>query len=127
MPAICMFRGIVDEYVAKGFDRRTAEYFASGRKKILSVTPNENFTLILTFDNGEKRSFDMKRIIEDGTVFAFLSQPSNFMRVYLDEDGSVCWDIDPDVDSNVIWSNKVDLSPDSCYLDSALLEMPSDG
>ena len=118
---------IVDEYVAKGFDRRTAEYFANGRKKILSVTPDENFTLVLTFDSGEKRSFDMKQIIEDGTVFAFLSKLSNFMRVYLDEDGSVCWDIDPDVDSNVVWSNKVDLSPDTCNLDSELLEMPSDG
>ena len=117
----------VDEYIAKGFDRRTAEYFASGRKKILSVTPDENFTLILSFDGGEKRSFDMKPIIEDGTVFAFLSKPSNFVRVYVDEDGSVCWDIDPDVDSNVVWSNKVDLSPDTCYLDSELLEMPADG
>lgn len=115
----------VDEYVAKGFDRRTAEYFASGRKKILSVTPGEDFMLLLSFDNGEKRGFDMKRIIEDGTVFAFLSKPSDFMRVYLDEDGNVCWDIDPGVDSNVVWSNKVDLSADTCYLDSELLEAPS--
>lgn len=111
---------------AAGFGCRSAEYFASGRKKILSVTPGDNFTLILVFDSGEKRIFDMKHIIEDGTVFAFLSDSSNFMRVYLDQDGSVCWDIDPAVDSNVVWSNKVDLSPDTCYMDSELLEMSSD-
>lgn len=43
---------------------------------------------------------------------------NNFRRVYLDEDHSVCWDIDPNVDSNEVWNNKVDLCPDSCYVDS---------
>lgn len=42
----------------------------------------------------------------------------NFRRVYLDEAHSVCWDIDPNVDSNEVWNNKVDLCPDSCYVDS---------
>lgn len=32
------------------------------------------------------------------------------------------WDIDPDVDSDVVWSNKVDLCPDSCYVDSVPLD-----
>lgn len=113
----------VEEYIARGFDRRTAEYFASGRKKIVSVTPGEGFTLILDFDSGEKRRFDMNRIIENGTVFAFLSDPCNFARVYLDEDGCVSWDADPAVDSRVVWSNKVDLSPDTCYLDSKPIEV----
>ena len=27
-------------------------------------------------------------------------------------------DIDPNVDSDVVWNNKVDLCPDSCYVDS---------
>ena len=112
----------VEAYIAKGFDRRTAEYFAGGRKRILTVTPDKDFTLILDFDNGEKRRFDMKNIIEEGTVFSFLSSPSNFARVYLDGDNCVWWDIDPTTDSNVVWNNKVDLSPDSCYLDSEPLE-----
>ncbi len=112
----------VEEYAARGFDRRTAEYFAGGRKKIVSVAPGENFTLLLDFDNGETRRFHMNPIIEDGTVFAFLSDRSNFERVYLDEDGCVSWDIDPAVDSRAVWSNKVDLSPDTCYLDSEPVE-----
>jgi len=117
-----MPRGI-EEYLAAGFDRRTAEYFASGRRKILSVEPEDGFTLLLTFDNGEQRRFNMKDVIEEGTVFAFLSDPANFKRVYLDDTGSVCWDVDPTVDSKKVWNNKVDLSSDTCYLDSKLLEV----
>lgn len=42
----------------------------------------------------------------------------NFERVYVDAQHSVAWDIDPNVDSDVVWSNKVDLCPDTCYIDS---------
>lgn len=47
---------------------------------------------------------------------------ADFSRVYLDADGSVAWDIDPTVDSEVVWSNKVDLCPDGCYIDSVPME-----
>lgn len=40
------------------------------------------------------------------------------MRVYLDDTHSVCWDIDPTIDSKEIWENLVDLCPDSCYMES---------
>lgn len=113
----------VEDYLAAGFDQRTAEYFAGGRRRILSVEPGDGFILLLTFDNGERRCFDMTGIIEEGTVFAFLSDPANFRRLYLDDTGAVCWDIDPEVDSNKVWSNKVDLSADACYLDSKLVEV----
>lgn len=105
-------------YLSKGFDEKMARYFASGRRKIVEVSPSENFTLLLQFDNGENRRFDMKPIIKPKTVFAFLGENSNFQRVYLDDCNCVAWDIDPTVDSRVVWNNKVDLSPDTCYVDS---------
>lgn len=108
----------INYYLAKGLDPVMAEYYASGRKKIISVTPNDDFTLTLNFDNGEKRLLDCKPILEDGTVFAPLKIYDNFKRVYLDECHCVSWDIDPTVDSNVVWNNKIDLCPDSCYVDS---------
>lgn len=46
-----------------------ANYFASGRKKITSVIANEDFTLLLVFDNTEKRIFDMKPYLKKNTVF----------------------------------------------------------
>ena len=59
----------IEYYLSKGFDRPMAEYFASGRKKIVSVTPNDNFTLNLKFDNGETRLFDCNNLLKTGTVF----------------------------------------------------------
>lgn len=108
----------VEYYLEKGFDRRTASYFAAGRRKIEDVAPGDNFTVLLRYDNGESRILDMKPVIQPGTVFAFLSDPVTFSRVYLDEHRCVSWDIDPNVDSTKVWSNKVDLCPDTCYLDS---------
>lgn len=50
----------IDDYCEKGFDRKTAEYFASGRKTIVSVSPNDDFTLSIQFDNGEQRLYDVR-------------------------------------------------------------------
>lgn len=108
----------VQQYLDKGFDQQTAEYFAAGRRKVVCASANDNFTLTLNFDNGEVRVLDCKPFIEEGTVFAALFAPDVFRRVYLDELHCVCWDKDPAVDSNKVWSNKIDLSSDTCYLDS---------
>lgn len=108
----------VDFYLSKGFDRKTAEYFAEGRKKVVSAEPNENFTITLSFDNGEVRLYDMKPLLKAGTVFEKIAEYKNFKRVYIDEQQCVSWDIDPNVDSNKVWNNKLDISPESCYLDS---------
>lgn len=108
----------VDYYLARGYDRKMAEYFAAGRRKITDVVPNENFTLTISFDNGEVRLYDATPLLQIGTVFAPFRDWDNFRRVYLDENHCVSWDIDPTIDSNVEWNNKVDLCPDSCYVDS---------
>ena len=111
----------VEYYLAKGYDRKMAEYFASGRKRITKVVPRSDFTLLLSFDNGEIRLYDARPLLQAGTVFAPFREWNNFRRVYLDEDHSVCWDIDPNVDSNEVWNNKVDLCPDSCYVETVVL------
>lgn len=108
----------VEYYLSKGFDQKTAEYYAAGRRTIVSVAANDDFTLTLRFDNGEVRLYDAKPLLEKGTVFEPFSDIENFRRVYLDEQHCVSWDIDPAVDSEKVWNNKVDLCPDSCYLDS---------
>ena len=112
----------VEYYLSKGCDRTIAEYYASGRKKILSVNPNADFTLLLVFDNDERKILDVKPILEEGGVFAPLREYSIFKHVYLDDRNCVSWDIDPDIDSNVVWNNKVDLCSDSCYIDSVLVD-----
>ncbi|MBQ2964746.1 MAG: DUF2442 domain-containing protein [Clostridia bacterium] len=103
-------------YLARGFDKEVAEYYVSGRKRIVSVVPNHDFTLTLHFDNGEERIYDMKPFISDDTVFKPLKDYEVFSRVYLDDSACVSWDINPEIDSNIVWSNKLDLCPDSCYI-----------
>lgn len=108
----------IEYYLSKGFDRKTAEYFASGKKRITGVVPNNDFTLTISFDNGEKRLYDMHPLLKKGTVFETLIEPENFRRVYVDDMHCIAWDIDPEIDSKLVWSNKVDLCPDGCYIDS---------
>lgn len=108
----------VDEYIAMGIDRPMAEYYASGKKKLVHIVPNDDFTLTLTFDNGEQRLYDMTPALKPGTVFEPFMKLENFRRVYLDDTHCIAWDIDPNVDSNIVWNNKVDICPDCCYVDS---------
>lgn len=105
-------------YLAQGLDPKMAEYYASGRKKIANVIPNKDFTLTLTFDNGEVRLYDVKPYLLPNTVFSPFRNWENFRHVYLDENHCICWDIDPGIDSNIVWDNKVDICPDSSYIDS---------
>lgn len=112
----------VEQYLAMGLDQKTAEYFAAGRRRIEAVSANENYTLTLDFDNGERRILDMKPLLRPDTVFEPFMKLENFNRVYLDETHSVCWDIDPNVDSKEVWENLVDLCPDSCYMESVPVE-----
>ncbi len=108
----------IEYYLSKGFDQKMAEYFASGKKRITGVVPNKDFTLTISFDNGEKRIYDMRPLLKKGTVFEPFIKPENFCRVYVDDTNCIAWDVDPNVDSNKVWNNKVDLCPDSCYIDS---------
>lgn len=111
----------VEYYLSKGFNLKTAKYFASGRKKITNVVANDNFTLTVRFNNGESRLYDMRPLLKKGTIFEPFLQLKNFRRVYLDTENCIAWDINPAVDSNKVWNNKIDLCPDDCYIDSVPL------
>lgn len=108
----------VEYYLSKGFDEKMAVYFANGKKRIISVVPNNDFTLTIGFNNGEKRLYDVRPLLKKGTVFETFMNLEDFKRVYVDEDHCIAWDIDPTIDSNIVWNNKVDLCPDCCYVDS---------
>lgn len=109
-------------YLSKGLDEQMARYYASGRKKIIDVEPHKDFSLTITFDNDEKRWLDCKTFIKDGTVFGVLKDYNIFKQVYVDDTHSISWDKDPNVDSEKVWSNKIDICPDSSYLDSVPIE-----
>lgn len=70
-------RKSVEYYLSKGLDRKMAEYFSTGRRTIIDVFPNDNFTLTLTFDNGEKRIYDIAPLIKSDTEFNILKKRRN--------------------------------------------------
>ena len=111
----------VEYYLKKGFDRPMAEYFSRGRKTLAKVIAQRDFTLLLTYEDGEQRVYDMKPVLARGGVFEPFRDYNSFERVYLDDEHNVSWDIDADIDSSVVWSNKVDISPEGCYVDSVPL------
>ena len=72
--------------------------------RIKNVKPSEDYTLLLTFSNNEKRLFDMKPYLEIG-IFRELKDLTKFnsVRPFL---------------KSIQWQNGQDLCPDTLYLES---------
>lgn len=72
--------------------------------RIISVKPEQNFSLLLTFGNGEVKRFDVKPYLEIG-IFKELKDIGlfNSVKPFL---------------GSIQWSNGVDLCPDTLYLES---------
>jgi len=75
---------------------------------IKEVNPLANFKLLLTFDNGEKRMFDMRPYLELG-IFKELKDIELFQTVKKSFD-------------TVEWANEADLDPEILYLESSRVE-----
>ena len=72
--------------------------------RVQNVQPKQDFTLLITFNNGEIKSFDVKPYLEIG-VFKELKDIGlfNSVKPFL---------------GSVQWANGVDLCPDTLYLDA---------
>lgn len=72
--------------------------------RVSEVKPGSDFTLLLIFNNGEVKSFDVKPYLGIG-IFKQLNDVSvfNSVRPFL---------------GSIQWSNGVDLCPDTLYLES---------
>lgn len=116
-----MMANTIEYYLSKGFDRKTAEYFAGGRKKSLMLLRTTTLLSRFVLITGKNVCMICVLSLKKGTVFETLAKMENFRRVYVDNTHCIAWDIDPNVDSSKVWNNKVDLSPDGCYLDSVPL------
>jgi hypothetical protein len=75
--------------------------------RVSEVKPNRDYTLTLTFTNGEKRVFDVKPYLDKG-IFRELKEPSMFntVRPFL---------------GSIQWKNGQDFCPDTLYLESKAL------
>jgi hypothetical protein len=76
--------------------------------KLKSVDPLPSYQLLLTFDNGEQRQFDMNSYLDKG-IFADLKDESLFRSVHVSFD-------------TIEWSNGADLCPEVLYAQSSPLK-----
>jgi len=72
---------------------------------VKSVVPQDNYMLLLTFENNEQGVFDMKPYLDFGTVFRALKDPAMFNTV------RVCF-------KTVAWANDADIDPEILYPNS---------
>jgi hypothetical protein len=79
--------------------------------RVTAVVPNDDYTLTLTFTNGEVKRYDMKPWL-DKSVFRELQNIGYFRCARVDRDGF----------GTVEWPNEQDLCPDMLYLDSTPVE-----
>ena len=62
-------------------DRKVTEYFNNGSRRVINVLPTKDYVLILEFDNGEKRIFDMKDELTG--VFTVLKDMEKFNTAFI--------------------------------------------
>ena len=74
------------------------------RPTAVFVEPVENYQLMVEFDNGEKKKFDVKPYIQ-GSFYGQLSDPAYFKSVKTNG-------------FSVEWENGQDLCPDELYYNS---------
>jgi hypothetical protein len=72
---------------------------------VKAVVPNNDYTLTLTFENDEKRLFDMKPYLDFGPVFRALKNLSLFRSARV-------------AFRSVEWANNADLDPEILYPNS---------
>ncbi len=75
---------------------------------VIEVTPLDKFKLLLTFENKEKRIFDISPYLKVGK-FSELRDPSLFNTVKIKFD-------------SIEWSNSLDLDPELLYQNSVKLD-----
>jgi len=75
---------------------------------VKSVKPTKNYQLILTFENGEKRQFDMNSFLGKG-IFRELRDISKFSTVKVSFD-TIQWDNEADLDPEILYQLSVRLN-----------------
>lgn len=74
---------------------------------VKDVTPLPDYTLQLTFDNGEKRQFDLKPYLNFG-LFKELRDPDKFKMVRISFD-TIEWENEADIDPEILYSESLSI------------------
>ena len=72
---------------------------------VINVIPQDNYLLLLTFENGEKRQFDLKPYLDLG-IFRDLKDIKLFKSVKTSFD-SIEWDNEADLDPELLYQKSI--------------------
>ena len=75
--------------------------------KVVSVIPQDDYSLLLAFENGEQRVFDVRPYLDKG-IFVELNDINYFRQVRV-------------AFNTVQWPHEQDFAPETLYLESKLL------
>lgn len=75
--------------------------------KVLSVRPLPDLMLLVGFENGVDKLYDVKQFMDRFEAFEiFLTTPSLFSCVRVDQGGyGISWNDDLDISCNELWQN----------------------
>lgn len=75
--------------------------------KVKSVKPLENFILLIDFENGIQKYYDVKKLFDKFTYFQDLLNINGlFEQVKVEANGyAVSWNNDLDIACNELWNN----------------------
>ena len=84
--------------------------------KIRSVTPLENFILLVTFCEGVTKTYDIKPLFDEIPVFKKLADKNEFSKVKVDVGGY-----------GIIWNDEIDLACDELFHNGTIIKSIFDG
>ena len=78
--------------------------------KVVDVLPLENLILLVTFENGVKKKYDVKPLFTQFDNYKKLEDEVLFYKVKVDCGGyAVCWDEEIDISEVELWENGIEL------------------
>lgn len=78
--------------------------------KVRAVEPLENLTLLVEFENGVKKHYDVKQLIARNDIYEDLEYNDMFKYVKVDCGGyAVAWNDSIDISECELWENGVEI------------------
>lgn len=84
------------------------------RPKLYQVIPQDDYTVVLFYDNGEIKLYDCSWIQSEPGVFEKISDISRFKKLCTVMNGTLAWDISEKRDPY----SCIDICPDTVYQES---------
>ena len=82
--------------------------------KVTSVTPLRDMRLLVTFENGAAKVFDVRTLIADYPEYAALDNPDVFNLVSVEPGGyGISWTAELDCSEGELWENGIDVPIDT--------------